>query len=735
MLARALVLIVVCLVSASLVHAQSTCPITSDGTLASTGLSVPRGVAVDPSGYLYVVDQEICRVQKLGRDGQYFTEWGTSGTGQGQFRSPMGIAISSDYRIYVVDQSLNRVQEFDTLGIYKGEWGASGENDGQFSAPVGIAVDGNGNVYVTDTVNQRVQKFDRDGNFITKWGQFGSNAGEFYNPWGIAVDASGRVYVADKLNFRIQRFDGSGNFIDSWGTFGSQAGQVRLPSGLALDAFGGVYVADWENFRVSKFTGDGQFLTACNPSGNPEWVAVDTDGNVFVTAEGYSVVQKFVGAAASRSVQTAARAYMGVSFPLVGQGASVDAVLTPQLGPRDDTKWRLGHWDPIAGNYVSAESGSITNLTAGTGYWLITDTPKSVRTTGCAEPDSEVLISLPGPAGSWHQVGNPYPTPVPASLLAVRTTLGRRLLGDPFNAWTSTNVWVYDGTPYDPNPEKIPGQSMFWVQKTTGIPVEVIVPRPDVGPFQSFASSQPHFGSTAPRGRGLWEIEITAIQEKYRSSVTVGATEGMEDQMGIALPPSPPGPHLRLAVQSREQGTLGWDYLSLFQQSSDVITWNLRVDGPGERGLVTFEVQTRGLPQGAHVSLSDPRTASRWNVSPDNPITIVAPGGGRDLRLTVDRDTEIAAPSRATFRAYPNPSRGTTGLIFTRSAGGPVRANIYDITGRRVASLHLDDAPQGEVLVPWNGRDDKGNEVGSGIFFAQCSAGKQSGTVRIVRLR
>ena len=50
------------------------------------------------------------------------------------------------------------------------EWGTAGSGDGQFNSPFGVAVDSNGDVYVADTGNHRIQKFKnnvRFGNFIT----------------------------------------------------------------------------------------------------------------------------------------------------------------------------------------------------------------------------------------------------------------------------------------------------------------------------------------------------------------------------------------------------------------------------------------------------------------------------------------------------------------------------------------------------------------------------------------
>ena len=89
---------------------------------------------------------------------------------------------------------------------YHSQWGSQGSGDGEFQYPFGVAVDNSGNVYVADAYNRRIQKFDSNGVFLTKWGSEGSGDGEFLYPYDAAVDNSGNVYVADTFSHRIQKF-------------------------------------------------------------------------------------------------------------------------------------------------------------------------------------------------------------------------------------------------------------------------------------------------------------------------------------------------------------------------------------------------------------------------------------------------------------------------------------------------------------------------------------------------
>ena len=73
-------------------------------------------MAVDGNGNVYVVDDGNHRIQVFTSSGDFITQWGSLGTGDGQFQLPNGVALDATGNIYyVVDQNNHRVQKFGPL--------------------------------------------------------------------------------------------------------------------------------------------------------------------------------------------------------------------------------------------------------------------------------------------------------------------------------------------------------------------------------------------------------------------------------------------------------------------------------------------------------------------------------------------------------------------------------------------------------------------------------------------
>ena len=289
------------------------------------------GVALDPSGQLYVVDALNDRIRIFDQDGNGVATWGESGSAQGQFKfsAPDGfwgdLAIGPDGSIYVADTFNHRIQQFDVDRNFLREWGTEGEDNGQFSSVTGIAVGPDGKVYAADFDNARVQVFSAEGQFLASWDGSNGEGGPLTGPNDVAVGPGGSVYISDDGKHVVFHFDTTGAIAGSVGAFGAGPGKFILLYGLVLDEMGNLYVADYGSDRVEVFAPDGTLLAQWGSSGadpsqftGPIYLAVDEAGDVFVSDEGNNRIQVFRPTlAASRAAATPEAAVRGTSLSLI----------------------------------------------------------------------------------------------------------------------------------------------------------------------------------------------------------------------------------------------------------------------------------------------------------------------------------------------------------------------------------------------------------------------------------
>jgi hypothetical protein len=86
--------------------------------------------------------------------------------------------------------------------------------------------------------------------------------------------------------------------------------------------------------------------------------------------------------------------------------------------------------------------------------------------------------------------------------------------------------------------------------------------------------------------------------------------------------------------------------------------------------------------------------------------------------------------------AYPNPSSRAASVAYTVATEGRVTVAVYDVAGRLVAELLDEQMPAGmSGRIAWDGRDKRGRECGSGVYFVRIAAPGLSQARKVVILR
>ena len=261
---------------------------------------------------LYAVDRDGNRIQAFDKNGTFLFKWGKLGNKNGEMQVPYGIDVDVDGNVWLADRANHRIQKFDSHGNFilkfGNEDGHPSNAPGKFDNPRHVAVDkALKYVYVADSKNNRIQQFDINGNFIKAIGELGNKSGEFNLPTTIEIDSRGNFFVNERGNERIQKFDTNWKPILMWGSKGSGNNQFCHLEHIAIDKNDNVYVTDPQSDpgcsqqpRVLKFDSNGTFVTKWGSYGtadgqfvDPEHLAVDSEGNVYVSDRRNDNIQVF----------------------------------------------------------------------------------------------------------------------------------------------------------------------------------------------------------------------------------------------------------------------------------------------------------------------------------------------------------------------------------------------------------------------------------------------------------
>ncbi len=281
----------------------------------SKGGFTGRGVAVlqgHPNmDLVFVTDSFHHRIQSFRYDGTAVKQWGSEGSGDGQFFYPQGVAVlvrsqdrglvqsqdrvlarsqdrghPTNHWILVADSWNHRVQVFDVDGIFLFKWDLPPS-----ICPHGIAVHPTMDfVCITDHHYHRVQILNLDGTVIRKWGCEGSKNGQFNRPNGVAVHPTrDLIFISEEQGHRIQAFRSDGTFLFKWGSNGYADGQFDCPRQIGLHPVRELlFVVDSYNHRVVICDLDGSFVCQLNSDKDfdiPSGIAVHPTNDVIYVGD------------------------------------------------------------------------------------------------------------------------------------------------------------------------------------------------------------------------------------------------------------------------------------------------------------------------------------------------------------------------------------------------------------------------------------------------------------------
>jgi hypothetical protein len=139
--------------------------------------------------------------------------------------------------------------------------------------------------------------------------------------------------------------------------------------------------------------------------------------------------------------------------------------------------------------------------------------------------------------------------------------------------------------------------------------------------------------------------------------------------------------------------------------------------------FVTYQPPLPLSPGGHRVSVSVHNKAGFSNTSVWN-FSIVA---------TTAVQAGMTQPTIYSWTAFPNPFNTQVTLVADQAGTPQIKMQIFDCCGRLVKVIQPGLTTASRVV--WDGRDEAGTALASGLYFCQISSGRQSQTIRLVLLR
>ncbi len=223
--------------------------------MPQTDKGKPKGMALDSSGNIIVVEPHYSRINHFSGEGNLVKQWGDNGTNAGQLAFPRSVAVASTGEIFLSEYGIaERIQKFSSDGSkYLLSFGSLGEKEGELSRGEGISIGRADELIEADSCNHRIQIFSTQGVFRSAFGRAGTAPGEMSYPYDVKMDAAGYIYVCEFGNSRIQIFDPEHHSVEILGSVGGSPGEMDNPWSIAFNSHGDLYVADSGNHRVQKF--------------------------------------------------------------------------------------------------------------------------------------------------------------------------------------------------------------------------------------------------------------------------------------------------------------------------------------------------------------------------------------------------------------------------------------------------------------------------------------------------
>ena len=397
-----------------------------------------------------------------------------------------------------------------------------------------------------------------------------------------------------------------------------------------------------------------------------------------------------------------------ISIPVDIDENRVEEVFMEELGKLKIKNWTIWEYTGDAKNGGFIEPVS---LSPGKSYWLIQHVNPAAEFelgSGSSKDQSGFLFNLyPG----WNMIGNPYPF---TTTFDLNDTLfsGPHTYGKGIEGWsveTELEPWggyaVFNRTDFSETVTLKPAESSMSLSRSIEAPLDG------------------------------WELNLSAYGEIYGDRHnTIGRLSGSLEQYDFRDNPEPPylGGYVSLVmprddwsdnishfssdIRSLNEENGVWDVELRVKEETGTVSLSLVMEGifPVEQDIVLLDMLTREIH-----NLSETSSLAfhqSWDKLPVYPFKIIA-GTPEYVIAKTEEILSLLPDNFALHQNYPNPFNPTTTIKFDIPEPTYISLKIYNLMGQEVRSLNNKWLPTGSHRLIWNGKDQQGIPVSTGVYI------------------
>ena len=424
--------------------------------------------------------------------------------------------------------------------------------------------------------------------------------------------------------------------------------------------------------------------------------------------------------------------YHLVSVPFLLNDGRARTVLTDDLGEYDNTKWRFFEYRTADKQLI--EYPNTENFEPGRAFFIIVAEANKVIRSGPGKTVATICPDTLTLEPGWNLIADPFNFPIAKDKLrlvnssiplSLRSYEGGWNIVDTIEPWRGYAIYV--------QPQSEENKIYLLVEP------KAIVPR---------ASK----AASAARLPGQWTLQIIASSGAARDRINWAGTRpdasAQYDDNDLFEPPVI-GNYVSVYFPHPEWPRHPENYTADYRPlSADGHVWDFKVAAGKTHSMVTLTFDGwQEVPDDLEVYLIDEALGTARNLRQNPTYTYRAgeAGSSKSLKLVVGSRQYVEANSgNVTLvptnfelaQNFPNPFNPETVIRYALPQASTVTLEVYNLLGQKVRTL-VDHAPQPAdfYLVSWDGRDERGEAIATGVYLYRLVAGQFVSTRKMVFMK